>query len=88
MIIMKELSCQDCRYYLPVDVFRGLCKITKEPTGPDTPLCAKAERIAKCKFCDNFIIGKDYLGKCMGTTLAYPDMIASKCADFKWVSQN
>jgi hypothetical protein len=46
------------------------------------------EKIAKCRFCANYSVEKDYLGKCMGITLAYPDMIASKCADFKWYKQN
>ncbi len=85
---MDTLSCKDCRYYLPVDVFRGMCKLSKDAIGPDSPLCAKVEKIAKCKFCKNYSSEKDFLGKCMGTTLAYPDMIGSKCADFQWLNQN
>jgi 4-hydroxyphenylacetate decarboxylase small subunit len=81
---MEELTCKDCKYYLPVDVFGGLCKLSKEKITPDTPFCGKAERIAKCRFCTNYTAEKDYLGKCMGTALAYPDMIAVKCADFQW----
>jgi hypothetical protein len=85
---MEEYSCKDCKFYLPVDVFRGICKLSKEHVGPDGPLCDKMEKIAKCRFCANYSVEKDYLGKCMGITLAYPDMIASKCADFKWYKQN
>ncbi len=85
---MEAESCKDCKYYLPVDVFRGLCKLSKEKIGPDDPICGKALKIAKCKFCENYLSEKEYLGKCMGTTLAYPDMIAAKCADFKWNNQN
>jgi hypothetical protein len=85
---MEEYSCKDCKFYLPVDVFRGICKLSKEQVGPDGPLCDKMEKIAKCRFCTNYSVEKDYLGKCMGITLAYPDMIASKCADFKWYKQN
>lgn len=33
--IMNEFSCLDCKFYLPVDVFRGICKLTKEKNGPD-----------------------------------------------------
>ena len=85
---MEAEFCQDCKYYLPVDVFRGLCKLSKDKIGPDDPNCRDVVKIAKCKFCENYTAEKDYLGKCMGTTLAYPDMIATKCADFKWDSQN
>ncbi|MCX6306643.1 MAG: 4-hydroxyphenylacetate decarboxylase small subunit [Bacteroidetes bacterium] len=85
---MEETGCKDCRYYLPVDVFRGMCKLSKDPITPDDPLCAAMEHIPKCKFCAYYTTDKDYLGKCMGSILAYPDMIASKCADFKWDKQN
>ena len=83
-----DTTCKDCKYYLPVDVFRGMCKLSKEKISPDDPACDQADQVAKCKFCANYTAEKDYLGKCMGTTLAYPDMIASKCADFQWFRQN
>ncbi len=82
------LTCKDCKFYLPVDVFQGICKVSKGRTGPDEHFCDKADRIPKCRFCSRYNAEKDYLGKCMETTLAYPDMIASKCADFEWSRQN
>jgi len=82
-----ENRCNDCRYYLPVDVFHGLCKISKEKILPETKFCEKAERLAKCKFCRQYIPEMDFLGKCVGR-LAYPDMVATTCADFKWISLN
>lgn len=85
---MDELSCKDCRYFLPVDVFRGMCKLSKEKISHDDPVCTNLEKLAKCKFCVNYTAEKDYLGKCMGTILAFPDMTASKCADFQWGIQN
>lgn len=81
-------SCKDCRFYLPVDVFRGICKISKEKILPDDLFCRDAEKLPKCKFCIHFTDDRDYLGKCKGTILAYPDMAASTCADFKWFQQN
>ncbi len=85
---MEEFSCKDCKYFLPVDVFRGICKLSKLKITPDDRQCDQAERIAKCKFCANYTMKKDYLGKCMGITLAYPDMNAAKCADFQWFQKN
>ena len=83
-----ELSCKDCKFYLPVDVFRGMCKLMKKDIGPDNAFCEKGEKLAKCRFCAKYTGEKDYLGKCMSVTLAYPDMVASKCADFEWTSRN
>ncbi len=85
---MSFQNCKDCRYFLPVDVFSGICKLDKKKVGHDTDACEKAEKIAKCKFCSHYTPERDYLGKCMGAAMAYPDMIATKCADFKWIGLN
>ncbi len=76
--------CKDCKYYLPVDVFTGICKITRARINPDGEPCEKLELLPRCRYCTHFTPEKDFLGKCMNDTLAYPDMIAAKCADFIW----
>jgi 4-hydroxyphenylacetate decarboxylase small subunit len=76
--------CKDCKYYLPVDVFLGICKIDKQRIRPEDEPCEKVELLARCKFCKHYSAGNGNLGKCMGNTLAYPDMVAVKCADFGW----
>lgn len=81
-------NCKDCKFYLPVDVFRGLCKISKEKIAPDDPFCPKAEKLPKCKFCSGYTPEKEHLGKCNGGVLAYPDMVALTCTDFEWYHQN
>jgi hypothetical protein len=81
-------SCKDCRFYLPIDVFKGSCKLEKNPITPDDLSCDKFEKQPKCKFCSNYTEEKDFLGKCMGTTLASADLNASKCRDFKWSQIN
>lgn len=81
-------TCTDCKFYLPVDVFKGICKLKKNDILPDDSFCEKAERVAKCKFCNKYTAGKEFLGKCMLTTLAYPDMNASSCVDFEWIGLN
>ncbi|MCK9423345.1 MAG: 4-hydroxyphenylacetate decarboxylase small subunit [Bacteroidales bacterium] len=83
-----DLTCKDCRFFLPVDVFKGICKISKEKITPDDRFCDKAEKVPKCKFCGKYLAEQDYLGKCIGNTMAFPDMIAAKCADFEWYTQN
>lgn len=83
-----ENSCKDCRFFLPVDVFRGICKFSKEKILQDDPFCRDAQKLPKCKVCSHFTAEKEYLGKCRGRFLAYPDLVASTCADFEWVQQN
>lgn len=85
---METYCCKDCRFYLPVDVFRGICKHSKEKIRPDDLFCDKAEKSAKCKFCQKFTAERDHLGRCMDSILAYPDMNACNCADFEWYKQN
>jgi 4-hydroxyphenylacetate decarboxylase small subunit len=81
-------SCNDCKLYLPVDVFSGLCKLDKKEILPDDDACGNYQAVPKCKHCMNYKSDREHLGTCMGTTIAYPEMMAAKCADFKWISQN
>ena len=81
-------TCPDCLYYLPVDVFQGICKISKEKINPEHPWCDKGEKIAKCKFCSHYSREKEHIGQCMQQYLAYPDMIANRCKDFTWMEKN
>ena len=83
-----ENVCKDCKFYLPVDVFQGLCKLEKKMLTPDDPACDKYERQQKCKFCSKYFPEKEYLGKCQGNILVYPDMNAGQCGSFEWHSKN
>jgi hypothetical protein len=81
-----KFTCKECIYYLPIDVFKGLCKITKNNILPDAGECDKYQKMQKCKFCANFNISEknNYMGKCMDKANAYPDMNARLCKDFTW----
>ena len=82
-----KFTCKDCKYYLAVDVFKGICKITKNNIKPETEECGKFAKNPKCKFCVNFTESKDneYLGKCHEKIDAYPDMNSKNCKDFAWI---
>jgi 4-hydroxyphenylacetate decarboxylase small subunit len=74
----------DCTYYLATDVFKGICKRTKESIIADDPACSEFEKAPKCKYCKHFTMQNDELGLCMGEVTAYPDMKAITCKDFAW----
>ncbi len=78
-------TCKDCKYYLSIDVFKALCKITKDRITPDTKECEKFEANPKCKLCANYASSDEdeWLGTCMGKAVASPDMNAQYCADYK-----
>lgn len=74
----------DCIYYLPIDVFKGLCKRDKSKILADESSCEQYDPAPKCKHCKNFSKEAQQIGKCMDKSIAYPDMIAKTCNDFKW----
>jgi len=77
--------CNDCRMYLPVDVFKGLCKKQKTGIRPEDPQCDLFEKMPKCKFCAMYTEdGKD-IGKCNMKAMTYPDLPALHCTAFQWI---
>jgi 4-hydroxyphenylacetate decarboxylase small subunit len=81
-----ENTCNDCLYYLPVDVFKGICKIHRNDITPDDSSCEKFERIAKCKFCLKYKEDSNFIGKCHDGTVVYPDLNATHCTSFEWLN--
>jgi hypothetical protein len=82
--MVMDIKCKDCLYYLPVDVFKGICKKTKKNILPDQVEKSCFVKNKMCKFCKRFTVSDDdkQLGKCMDKALAYPDMNAGKCKDY------
>jgi len=74
----------DCKYYLATDVFKGICKKTKDKINADEPACDNFEKASKCKYCKYFSMNDEYLGMCKEKATAYPDMKAETCKDFEW----
>jgi len=81
---MKAPCHQDCRDYIPVDVFRGICRVKDWCLISDAGACELFFPVKKCKFCSSYRESEGELGTCGGTTPAYPGMIAKTCEDFEW----
>jgi 4-hydroxyphenylacetate decarboxylase small subunit len=79
-----ENTHKDCKNYLAVDVFKGICKVDKININADDESCEKFSQIEKCRYCLNYSSTDEFLGRCMQKADAYPDMIAKTCDIFEW----
>jgi 4-hydroxyphenylacetate decarboxylase small subunit len=81
----NNLKHMDCRNYAPVDVAKGVCHRTKELVLADADHCEHCVATPKCKFCDHFVAGREYLGTCHAVPakpMTYPDLITVTCENF------
>jgi len=80
--VMKHM---DCRNFAAVDVAKGICHRTKELVLADAEHCEHFIATQKCKFCDHFVAGDQYLGTCNAVPtrpMTYPDLITITCEMF------
>ncbi len=80
-----NLRHMDCRNYAPLDVAKGICHRSKELVPADADHCEFFVATQKCKFCDHFVPGSQYLGTCgavMSKPVTYPDLLAVTCEKF------
>jgi len=73
----------DCRYYLTIDVFKGLCKRDAHRVLADDLACENYENARKCKHCLNFTLTTTDMGLCMSIYDAYPEMNAMTCDEYE-----
>lgn len=73
----------NCKYYLNIDVFKGICKRDKGKINADDAACEHFEKAQKCKYCAHFEMTGADLGSCMTKYDAYPEMNAITCNDFR-----
>jgi 4-hydroxyphenylacetate decarboxylase small subunit len=79
------LKHMDCRNFAPVDVAKGICHHTKELVLADVEHCEHFVATQKCKLCDHFVAGAQYLGTCNAVPqkpMTYPDLITVTCEMF------
>jgi len=79
------LKHMDCRNSAAVDVAKGICHRTKGLVLADAEQCEHFIATQKCKFCDHFVEGVQYLGTCNAVPrkpMTYPDLITVTCEMF------
>lgn len=68
-----------------MDVAKGICHRTKDVVLADADHCEHFVATQKCKFCDHFAAGQQFLGICNavpGKPATYPDLITVTCENF------
>jgi len=81
-----RLRCYDCIHLAPLDVFKGVCHISKNTVLADDDACVEFEPVPKCRFCSEYrpISGESFLGTCGSRVPTYPDLVAKTCDSFRW----
>ncbi len=82
------LQYRDTVEYVPVDVDKGLDRLTGEMVKADADAPEGYTRIAKCKFCKNYTETDTNIGICEASQqtpkfMAYGDMTTITCGKFK-----
>ena len=78
------MTHNDCKYYLAVDAFKGICKLDKLNYLADDKACDDFEKAKKCMNCSNFTETSDNMGVCSQKYDAYDQMNAITCTEFQW----
>lgn len=81
---MKTPCHEDCAEYIPIDVFRGMCRAKKKEIISDGEACELFFPVRKCRYCKSYLESQGDLGTCRGKNPAYPEMIAKTCENFEW----
>lgn len=83
-----ELTYRDTREFVPVDVDKGLDRLTGEWVKADAPAPSGYTMMPKCKFCKNYTETEQHIGQCEASEqepkfIAYGDMNAVTCEMYK-----
>ncbi|MCW7754863.1 4-hydroxyphenylacetate decarboxylase small subunit [Desulfobotulus sp. H1] len=79
---------RDTLEFIPVDVDKGIDRLTGKMVKADASAPDGYGMVAKCKFCKNYTEEKDYIGICEASEqtpkfIAYGDMLAVTCNQFQ-----
>ncbi len=85
-----QLEYRDTVEFVPVDVDKGLDRLTGELVKADAIAPKDYTRLAKCKFCANYAEADMNIGTCGASMqenkfMAYGDMTAVTCEMFKGI---
>ncbi|WZL73278.1 4-hydroxyphenylacetate decarboxylase small subunit [Clostridiaceae bacterium 35-E11] len=83
----KVLKHSDCVNFAPVDVAKGICRVSNNSVFTDTDICPNYEAIKKCSNCAHFVNpSQENIGTCLGLekeAWAYGELTAITCEGYK-----
>ncbi|QXM06897.1 4-hydroxyphenylacetate decarboxylase small subunit [Crassaminicella indica] len=83
----KNLKHHDCLNFAPIDVAKGICRITNKIIFTDTNTCPKFIALKKCKNCAHFTNpNSKNIGTCLGLekeSWTYGELCAVTCEGYK-----
>ncbi|MCX6257046.1 MAG: 4-hydroxyphenylacetate decarboxylase small subunit [Bacteroidia bacterium] len=77
------ITHNDCRHYLPLDVYKGYCRRDGTEILCDDPNCENFEYTPRCKYCLNYSPLDEASGSCSAENEASPEQIACNCINYK-----
>lgn len=83
-----KMEYRDTREFIPVDVDKGIDRLTGEFVKADAEAPEGYSMLPKCKFCKNYNEKDTFIGVCEASAqepkfMAYGDMAAVACDMFK-----
>lgn len=80
----QDLKHNDCRNFIPVDVAKGICRLTEQLILIDSPVCKNFSVLPKCKNCCHFSPSQteEFIGVCGAESnkpWTYSELIAVTC---------
>jgi 4-hydroxyphenylacetate decarboxylase small subunit len=83
----ENMKHNDCVNFSPVDVAKGICRLSNQTVFIDALVCEKFNEVSKCKNCSSFKNpNKDNMGTCVGLkkpSWTYGELNAVTCEGYK-----
>ncbi|MCT4606168.1 MAG: 4-hydroxyphenylacetate decarboxylase small subunit [Marinisporobacter sp.] len=77
----------DCSNFAPIDIAKGICRLTNNIIFTDTATCPKFTALKKCKNCSHFTnSNEDNVGTCLGLekeSWTYGELCAVTCEGYQ-----
>jgi len=85
-MVNENMKHNDCENFSPIDVAKGICRLSNKMVFIDTPVCESFIAVSKCKNCSSFKNpNKDNIGTCVGLkkeSWTYGDLNAVTCEGY------
>jgi len=86
-MVNESMKHNDCANFSPIDVAKGICRLSNQMVFIDAAVCEKFNEVSKCKNCSSFKNpNKDNMGTCTGLKIqswTYGELNTVTCEGYK-----